>query len=170
MVATVQIISYHGATGSTETQIDGSVVKYKRADNDTDDTLNPVVIPLSGTNYSWRKSFKLKITVSPDGDISNLRFFTAGSWGTGITLYGLKQATYTQGSSTDETALFDAGAVDTSTWTSSSPYVINSGIVISNPNTGTGTQDYLVTQLAVDSTATRGTAGPVTLTYRFDET
>lgn len=146
--------------------------RFHRADSHptVDGSTTFIPIPTSGTNYSWRKSFKLNVTVAPTGTVSNLRFFSdTTSWGTGITPYAMKKASYTQGSSSDNTALFDGSAVDLTTYSSASPYTINSGTVLT-ATTGYGTQDYLVLQVAVGTTAAPGTTSARTLTYRCDET
>lgn len=187
MAATVLIISGHGAysaTGSptasttfatTETDITSLAVKFKTADNDTNDTLNPIMKPAAGTNYSYQKNLRAKTTVTPDGDISNLRFFgDGGSWGTGVTLRGHSKPVgnydtpvATQITTDGGSALSDVQA----TFTSGSPLsLMSAATIISNPSTGYGTQDLVELQLEVGTTASRGTKGPRTLTYRFDET
>ncbi len=170
MAATYQV---DAATGSGPTMAAWPAGgRFHRADSHptTDGATTYIPIPASGTNYSWRKSFKLKVTATPVGSVSNLRFFSdATSWGTGVTAYAVAAASYTQGSSSDNTALIGSG-VDVTTYTSASPLTINSGTVLSNPSTGYGTQDYLVMQVGVGSTAAAGTTAARTLTYRVDET
>lgn len=180
MVATLQIISAHGATVSTtETQVDGGTAKYKRADNDTNDLNNPVPKPSGSEEFSYRKSMRLKATVAPDGDLSNVRWFgDAGSLGTGVTLYGHSKPTanYDQATSADNTVKIttDGGTavVDfLGTYTSGSPLTMNSGgVMLTNPTTGYGTQDLFESQVGVANTASRGTKGPRTITCRVDET
>jgi hypothetical protein len=147
--------------------------RFHRADSHptTDGSTTFIPIPSSSTNYSWRKSFKLNVTATPTGTVANLRFFSDGSsWGTGITCYAKLKAAYTQGSSSDNSALFDGTAVDVTTYTSGSPLTITAGTVLSNPSTGYGTQDYLVLQVGGTSSAAAGTTAARTLTYRVDET
>ena len=149
-----------------------SAGRFHRADSHptTDGATTYIPIPTSGTNYSWRKSFKLNVTVAPAGTVSNLRFFSdTTSWGTGITAYAKQKATYTQGSSSDNSALFDGTAVDVTTYSSASPLTINAGTVLT-ATTGYGTQDYLVMQVGIGATASPGTTSARTLTYRVDET
>lgn len=176
MAATVIVYSLHGVAGATETQVDGTTFRYRRSDVDTNNASNPIPKPAAGSVWSWHKSFRMKITGTPDGDISNLRFFSdAGSWGTGVTLWAhtLPWANYAQGASGDETTKIVAGAgsavTDASTYTSGSPLTVNAGTVISNPSIGYGTQDLVESQIEVASTASRGTKGPRVLTYRYDE-
>lgn len=176
MPATVQFISAHGATvTTTETNVASGVLKFKRADNDTDDAADPIPKPTGSEVFSWRKSCRIKATVAPDGNISNLRFFTdAGSWGTGVTLYGHKKpvANYDQASSSDNTTKIvdDGGSAvsDAATFTSGSPLTVEAGTVLA-ATTGYGTQDLVELQLGVANTASRGLKGPRVLTYRWDE-
>lgn len=175
MAATVVVNNLQGAAGDTEYQVDGTTFKFKRADNVLNDTSNPIPKPASGSNFSWRKSFRCKVTVAPDGDISNLRFFTdAGSWGTGVTVWAHRMpfANYTQGGSGDETTKIVAGAgstvVDSMTLDSGSYLTINAGTVLT-ATTGYGTQDMVEAQGEVASTASRGTKGPRVFTWRYDE-
>lgn len=179
MAATVQTISIHGATvTTTETVVaDASTIRFKRADNDTQNTSDPIPKPSGAANYSWRKSFRPKVTVTPSGDISNYRFFTdAGSWGTGCTLFAHSKpvANYDQASSGDNTTkiVADGGSAvtDASTFTSVSPLVVNSGVVLTNPATNYGTCDLTELQLEVANTAALGLKGPRTVTFRHDET
>lgn len=146
--------------------------RFHRADSHptTDGATTYIPIPTVGTNYSWRKSFKLNVTVAPTGTVSNLRFFSdAVAWGTGVTCYAKQKAAYTQGSSSDNSALFDGTAVDVTTYTSGSPLTINASTVLT-ATTGYGTQDYLVLQVGGGTTVTPGTTTARTLTYRVDET
>jgi hypothetical protein len=53
MAATIQIVSYHDAAAATENTITSGTIRFKVADNDAQDTANPVPVPTSGTNYSF---------------------------------------------------------------------------------------------------------------------
>ena len=168
MAATTQIHVFHGA-GGTATDITSTEIRFKRADNDTVDALNPVPIPTSGTNYSWRKSTKLRMVTDPANQISNLRFFSSGTaLGTGIVHRLLQSVSYVQGSSSDEAT--SIGGNDSVNYTSAAPLSVNSGVVLTAPAAPSyGTQDYLVQQMAVDSTAAAGTSGVRTYSLRYDE-
>ena len=168
MAATWKEVIYHGA-GPTESDWTDNG-KYHKADTDPtgDVSATAVVRPTSGTNYSWAKYTKSKWTTTPSGKIMNLRWFTNGAdIATGVKLYAKKSASYTEPSASDETGL--ASMVDASTYTSASPLSINSGDVLTNPSTGTGTQDYLVTQVGVGATANPGSTTGYVLTRRYDE-
>jgi hypothetical protein len=128
-----------------------------------------VRIPAAGNNNSWRKSFKLNFDTTPSGSATNLRWYDGVSWGTGVQLYARTTATYTEASSADET-MATTGYVDAIGYTSGSPLTVNAGTVISNPNTGLGTQDFVESFLRVGTSASPGTITGHQLNYRWDET
>ena len=170
MAATYQIDAATGAGPTMAAFPAGG--RFHRADTHptVDGSTTFIPVPTSGTNYSWRKSFKLNVTGAPVGTVANMRFFSDGtSWGTGVTCYAKLKASYTQGSTSDNTALFDGTALDVTTYTSGTPLTINAGTVLS-ATTGYGTQDYLVLQVGGDSTASAGTTSARTISWRVDET
>lgn len=113
MAATVNITSYHGATGSTTNNVDGGNLRFKVADNDTADALNPVPIPAAGTNYSYLKQLRFNAGTTPSNTIDNLKFYTDGAngFGTGVGL-AVKAVTEETGTATSgtTTTLTDTGA------------------------------------------------------------
>ena len=169
MPATVEVQAFHGVSPGTGIDRTNQTVRYKRADDDVQDATLPVAIPPSGVNFSFRKSFKLVTTVTPDNQISNLRFFSDGAaLGTGRRILFKTATTYTQASAADETGL--AGTVDVDTLTIISPSVINAGVVITNPATGQGAQDFVELQLEISAAAIVGNpTGSKATFYRFDE-
>jgi hypothetical protein len=170
MAASYQVLTYHGSGPTSSAWTDNG--RFHRGDSDptTDGATTPTPIPTSGTNYSWKKFFKLNVTATPVGSVANLRFFSDGvSWGTGITAYAAPSSIYSQPGSGDNTTLI-TGGTDVTTYTSGSPLVINSGPVLVNPITGTGIQNYLMMQVGGTSSAAPGTILARTMTYRVDET
>lgn len=175
MAASTAVHVFAGIAPGTGSDITSTETRFKRADNSTVDALNPVPIPTSGTNYSWRKQYKLRVTTAPANQITNLRYFTSGtSLGTGLTHYVATSASYTQGVSGDETALI-AGGTDSTTYTTGSPLTITAGLVCDSADTyplyaGTsGAQNFLVAQIGVGTTASAGTSGVRTATFRYNE-
>lgn len=166
MAATVQIISLHGATGATETQVDGGTLAFKAADDDTANTSNPLVIPAAGTIYSYIKQLRFKCTVAPSNLINNLKFYTDGANGLG-TGVGITAKTYVAGSYINpatqaQTQL--AGTTDIFTYTSGSP------LAVAGSTSGTGNfSDIIAMQMSVASTAGQGTTPSETLTFSYDE-
>lgn len=173
MAATTEIHIFTGAFPGTNTNVTSTEVRFKRQDEYAASggtaAQAPVPIPTSGTNYSWRKHFKLRVVTDPSNQISNLRFFSSGSsLGTGITHNVATTGTYVAGSSADETA--SIGGADSSTYTAGSPLVINSGQVMAAGAAPTfGTQDFTVQQMGVGTAAVAGVSGARTYTYRYDE-
>ncbi len=113
MAATIYIRSLHGATGASATNVDGVGARFKLADNDTIDANNPIVIPPSGTTYSYIKNFEFYASSSPANTINNLRLYSDGgnTLGTGIDINVRTLATLTgTADSGTTTALTDTGA------------------------------------------------------------
>jgi hypothetical protein len=97
MAATVEIRSYHGATPDSGTNVAGGNVRFKLADNDTVDAVDPIAIPGAGTVYSWAKNLKFYAATTPSNNLTNLKFYTDGSagFGTGVGLVARTQQTFT---------------------------------------------------------------------------
>lgn len=170
MAGTYSIRVWHGASpGTPSADVSTATIRFKRADDDTQDANDPIPKPVAGSNYSWRKSLKLYSDVGPDNTLENLRFFSEGqALGAGRTILIAVSATYTQGSSGDEST--PISAVDVDTYTTGAPLTINAGEVFSSGETGDGTQDFVVLQAAVDSTASPGNVTNAKgLVYRYDE-
>ena len=163
MVATVQVIEKNGATPAT-TQKDGQTIRFKNADNATVDTNNPMVIPTAGLDYSYDKWTRLKVTVAPDNNLSNLKFYTDGAngLGTGVSLYAKAVQTY----STPAEATTTTGYTDAFTYTSGAALDLGTAAV-----TGTGEKgDHAVLMMTVGTSATQGNTANETVTYSYDET
>ena len=176
MPAVAEAHVFHGVSPGTPTNITSTTIRFKKADNDTADANNPLTIPAAGSNYSWRKAFKLRCpTTGPDNRLESLRFFSeVQNMGTGRNLLIQQPGTYTQASSADETAE-TAGSLPAGRfadfYTSFVPLVVNGGQVFSAAQTGSGTQDFVVLQARVETTAAVGNvAANKGLVYRFDET
>jgi hypothetical protein len=164
MPATVELRCFTGTNAATES---GAItgIDFISADNATNSlanrTANPITIPDSGTNYSFEKWLKLRITVAPANSISNIKFWTDGSFAAGT---GVKYGTTATGATPVQTAsvvaINDATAATSAakaTWDSGTYSAIG---LISN---------YLVLQLNVSSTATQGNWPQETFYYSYDE-
>lgn len=165
MVATVLIREKNGA-GETATDKTSGTVRFKNADNATVDLVNPMVIPASGSDFSFDKWLRINVSVAPDTNISNLEAYTDGAngFGTGVSAWYKTVGSFSTpaepGSSSGYTDLFSA--------TSGSP--IDMDAINTGPHTGTGDKgDYLQAMLEVASTATQGTLTAETLTFAYDE-
>ncbi len=182
MAASATTRYYHGSSpGSASGDVIGSVVRHKQADNDTIDSLTPIPFPASGLSFGWRKSSKMNFPSTPAGTIANLRWFLGNNPVTGIRFFARVQGSgiYVQATSGDQSGITgftdtvpNQTANDATNYTSSAPLTVNAGTVLSNPNTGEGTQVFVETQLAC-STSYLGGPGPITsfpITYRYAET
>lgn len=194
MVATFSIYYDHGGSDTapgTSTDVDDlgpPAIRFKTNDNSTIDSVDPVPIPTSGTNYSYWKQIYLRCDTAPDTQVDNLKFYTDGTgFGTGITLNvglqfptknsgssaGYEVATGTPGTTGDEVV---AGHASISSVASAFGY--NVGSPLSGPtisedssiiNAIGETSNYLVFQIAVINTATPGNKTNETLTLQYDE-
>lgn len=184
MAASAQTRYYHGSSpGVASSDVTGSTVRHKLADNDTTDSNNPIPLPASGMNLGWRKSSKINFVTSPAGSITNLRWFISGGPPSGIRFFARLQASglYIFATSNDQLGIAnftDTGgnqtANDAVQYTSSAPLTVQASTVLSNPTTGEGgtNQVFVETQLGVQSTYGGG-PGPITsfqATYRYSET
>lgn len=179
MAATAQTRYYNGVGGGTAgSDVIGTTIRYKRADNQTVDANAPIPKPAAGENLSWTKYSKMNWTTAPAGVITNLRYFSDTPV-TATKHYAWLDATYTQPASGDEAGISgftdsqpNKDACDETTHTSASPLVVNAGTVLSNPTTGEGTQDFVASQVGVLSTyaAGPGAVAAKDITYRYDET
>ena len=172
MAASVEVRVLHGAAPALGVDATSQTLRLKQADDDVQNSTNPVPIPSAGTNYSWHKSFLLVITSPPDNAISNLRFFSdGGSLGVGRTILFARAAAYTQASAADETVAISA--VDAITLTDVSPETLVPGELANDttpvPTAGAG-QDHVELQLAIDPTAQVGnSAAAIVFRYRYNE-
>jgi hypothetical protein len=162
MVATVQIIEKNGTAG-TPTQKDSGTIRFKNADNAVVNASDPLIIPTSGTEYSYEKWTRLNVTVAPDNSLSNLKFYTDGANGwTGVGLHVKAAATYV----TPALATSTAGFTNAFTYTSGSALDLGTAAV-----TGTGEKgSHAVMIMTVATSATPGTLTAETATYSYDET
>ena len=162
MTATVQIIEKNGA-GGTPTDKTSGTVRFKNADDATVDTSNPMVKPVSGTDYSFEKWLRLNVTGGTYTEITNIVAYSDGGngLGTGIAAYAKAVASY----ATPAEATATTGYAGLFTYTSGSPLALGAG-----PYTSTGEKgDHLVLMLTVDDTASGGITPTETLTLAWDE-
>lgn len=182
MVATVQILRLTGS-GPTENVInDGTTGINTRANAEdthtTAGTSNPIVVPTSGTNYSFWVVTRLKATVAPATNLTNIKWYTDGtnSFGTGVTCKmntatGYVQATGTAGTTgnllnTTNYSTLAGATSDSFTFTSGSPKSVT-GSQASTGQFG----DYIVYQIEVGTTANPGpTSVQETFSVQYDET
>jgi hypothetical protein len=162
MTATVKTYVYYGASSSADSS---DHLRFKNADDNTNDTGNPIQIPATSTTYSWKKTIALYATSAPATSITNVKFYSDGtnSYGTGVTMEYKKVASYTQ--VTDATHI--SGGADIFGLTSGSPTSLTGSI---GATTGKGDLQFIELQMGVASTASPGDLHPgETFTWQYDE-
>jgi hypothetical protein len=166
MAATVNIVSKHGSTGTTTSNVDGGTVYFRTDDTDTNDASAPISVPAAGTNYSYIKNFRFAAATTPSNTINNLKVYTDGAngMGTGLSVNVKTSASYVDPTAQTTTQL--TSTTDLFTYTSGSPLAVTGSI--SNPSTGQF-GDHVVMQMGVASTAGPGLSAAESVTFSYDE-
>lgn len=169
MAASLSLRIQSGASPGTQSAaVTG--IDFESADNATNTLANrqanPITVPSSGSAYSYEKWLKLYVDTAPANSVSNFKAWSAqggsGGAGTGLTINGAgAQSTY-------------ATPVSSASTVATSPIPTTQGAAVAwdaGSYTAVGnTTEYLVLQLQVDSTASQGNMGQVTISYSYDET
>lgn len=168
----IQIRRWTGAAGSeTKDNITDTNTRFLASDSHTvAGTSNPVLIPDSGTNYSYKASTRLYYDGSGTGTIDNIKWYTDGdnNLGTGIGLNVKTASTYSQATGTEgETGDEMTGGSDAFDYTSANPLSVT-GSVTDPANEDVG--DFVELQSTVGTTASAGTSTQETVTWRYDST
>ena len=89
---------------------------------------------------------------------------------TGITLWVGITPGYTVGGAHQESAKVYSTMVDATTYTSASPLIVYSGTVLGSGESGVGlTQQYIITQMSLNSACVPGAKSQRTVASRWDE-
>ena len=167
MAATIQIHEMSAlAAGVNKTS---GTVRFKAADNNTVDTNDPIVVPASGTTYSYTKTLRAYMLAAPDTNVSDFEWYSDGAngLGTGVGVQVRNLGTSwtanintVMGSSTDLFAStsgspLDGAVTDTGPW------------LPADNETYIG--DLIRLQMSVADTATNGATPTETLTLRHKE-
>lgn len=162
MAATVQIVEKNGAGGTQTDKTSGSI-RFKNADNATVDVVNPMVVPTSGSDFSFEKWLRMYVSGGSYTQISNIRAYSDGvnGLGTGMGLYAKAVTSY----ATPAEATSISGYTDFFSYTSGSPLVLGSSTYTSTGEKG----DHLVMIATVASSASGGLTPSETLTLAWDE-
>jgi len=129
MAADVTIQEWNGTSGAevATDKTTGGTIRFKKADNALVNSADPMPKPASGqVERSMLKYYRLHMgATGPSGSITDVRFYTTGNMGTGMTEYIL---TTNPGSyATPTVPANDTGATDASTYTSGSPKNMGDG-------------------------------------------
>lgn len=162
MAATVQIVEKNGA-GGTQTDKTSGTIRFKNADNSTVDTANPMVKPVSGTDYSYEKWLRFNVSGGTYTEITNIKAYSDGSsgMGTGVGVYAKAVTAY----ATPAEATSTSGYTSLFTYTSGSALTLGSSTYTSTGEKG----DHLVMMMTVADTASGGVTPSETLTIAWDE-
>ncbi len=177
MAATVLIRRLTGS-GPSATDITSINTRANAEDaHSTAGTSNSILVPTSGTNYSYWVVTRLDVTAITSGTVDNVKWYTDGSnnFGTGVTCKvntatGYVQATGTAGTSgtqltTGNYATLAGAPSDAFGYTSGSP------LSVSGSTTSTGQfGDRVVYQIEVGTTAASGATAQETFTWKYDDT
>jgi len=195
MAATMDVyFDFGGTDGAPGTNQDTDAlgppnIRFKTADDATIDTANPILVPSSGTRYSYWKQIYLYCADPDDNTIDNVRFYSDGAigFGTGVTLMvggqtpvknsgadtGYEVATGTEGTTGDEMVAAHAGlttSVSAATLTSVAPLTVSISEAGNVIDLAGETSNYVILQVNVTSTASAGLTSSETLTFQYDET
>lgn len=171
MAATIQI---HEMTTDANTGVNktSGTVRFKDTPSTSStavDTSNPLVVPTSGTNYSYVKKLRAYMEAPPDTNITDMRWYSDGtnSFGTGIAVTAKNLGT-TFGTHY-KTAM--SGGSDLFGYTSGSPLdgdgTDTGPFVPADDNTYIG--DIIELQMSVASTATNGALSAESVTLAYSE-
>lgn len=186
MAATVNIKRWTGSTGSSGhiiTSINTVANACDQHQTNAATSVWPILIPSTGTNYSYWVSTKLATgATGPAGTINNLRWYGDGSadWKTGVgckvatappEFVYYRDATGVQGESgteltTENHAGIEAEPVDFTTYTAAAPLSLDGSTTEADTDFGS----WVIYQLSVGTTATPGTTAKETFTWIYDET
>jgi hypothetical protein len=170
MSAVVKIYEVNGASTGSETDITSGTSKFCTVDQ-VAPTDNPMIKPGTGlTNYSYKKSYRLGCTVAPTGSITNIKWYLDGANGfaTGITVQAKTSASYSQATGTPGTTGAQmTGGADAFSYTSASPLSVPGTL---NSGNTTDRSNVVEVQAVIADTASAGSIGTETATWRYDET
>jgi hypothetical protein len=165
MPATVQIQELN-TVGATQTDKTTQIIRFKNADNATVDTVNPMVKPTSGTDWSFKKWLAFNVTAGTYTSITNIRTYSDGSNGwTGVKLFA-KAATSTFSTPAEETST--AGYADFFGYTANGALTVGGAGGTTYSSTGIK-GNYVEMAMEVYSTAGAGTLAGETMTWAYDE-
>lgn len=176
MAATL-LIREKNSAGQTPTDKTSGTIRFKMADDATVDLVNPMVVPGSGTAYSYQKWLRLHISAGTFTQVSNLRFYTDGAsgYGAGVKLWAKTIGSFATpavpSTSNDPPQLSAADMIDAFTFTSGSPYDMDD--LNAGPFDSTGLPkdigNYLVLVGEVEPGTAQGLKTAETLTFAWDE-
>ena len=166
MAAVVEIWELSASMAGTDKT--SGTVRFKLADNQTVDGVNPMTIPSSsvGTRRSFTKQLRMYCATAPGNYIDNLRMYSDGAntFGTGITVNATNAGSTWAANATPALT----GGSDLFEFRAATPMNIDSVHTASVTATGFFS-DLVKLQMVVASTASSGILTAETLTFAYDE-
>ena len=174
MAATATVQEANGVPTGTYTDI--TQARFCTMDSYNPGSANPVPVPAAGTNYSYVKTFRLKLA-GIGTQVTNINIYTDGAaFGTGITTYIGDQTgqTYAQATGTvgtTGTAMLTLYSGNITSKTNIFTYLVGAQKTVDSSVLGTGTQysKVFMCQMEVGTSATAGTLSASTWTWQYDE-
>ena len=179
MAATVTIRRWTGASGGpTKTDITSINTRANAEDaHSTAGTSNSILIPSSGSNYSFWVCTRLSVDAISGGTVDNIKWYTDGSntLGTGVTCVGNTADAYVQATGTDgETGdVLNTTNYEDLAGAPSNMFAHTSGSPLSVTGSASATGDlghFVVYQMVVADNASSGATGSETFTWKYDDT
>lgn len=183
MAAVMSVNNHYGVTPSNVVVTN---LRFKLADDNTQDTNNPCVIPSGADNHSYWKSIYLKCDSGLGTQIDNVKIYSDGAlaW-TNVTVYvGSETPTHNSGSNSGYVQAVGAGNSGTEMvagytgitgksslfgYTSAAPKSVSISETGNKIDANGESTNYVVLQLTITSTATAGTKPTETITFQYDE-
>lgn len=178
MAATTVIYRRTGASGSpVDTAITSATTRLSLSDSATPGNTAPILIPSTGSSYSYWMVVYLSCTTAPAGTIDTVKWYSSGTnpYPTGVTYQIGTAPTYVQatGTVTSGNQLIAANYTGLVTPVSAFTYTSVSALPIagsiSNPATGK-ISDYIPQQSTVATGTTSGVTSTSTFTMTYNET
>ena len=159
-------------------------LRFKSADDKTIDLNDPIVIPGSGTTYSFWKSIYLLMVAPDSNEVDNLRFYSDGANGLGTGLdvnIGLQFPSNTDDASAGYVVagvstgmVVGHGGISTEAsvfdyTTPGSELAITIGEAGNLMDAANETSNYMILEMQVEDTAGPGTSNQETLGIKYDE-
>jgi hypothetical protein len=164
--ATVSILERNGASPGTPT---ASITNSNFGSTDAVN-LDPVAYPITANTYSYEKWQQFNLTnLGTSSAIKNLQVWYTGTLSGSDTFKTNCRTSSYGGSVSYATPINTVSSYATQTMPSSNPGAANLGIAgsLTGSLTSTGTSDYMINQIHVDSATTAGTT--LTMNYQYDE-
>ena len=171
--AAFQLSKFTGTTASNENDSSYNPCFLDEDSNGIDTANHPVGVPLDGgaDNYSYEVWLKLKCTARPNGICDNFKFWGANAIpATGVTLYGATRTTEAGVTPVKTVSSYATTQMDTNYYSVGTALTIAITNETSNQIDAVGEYtDWIILQMKVESTASRGSVTTMIFYLQYDE-